>query len=221
MEQQSNLPELLYIYDAYCGWCYGMSTVVQRVEQEFAGRLTIGVLSGGMLTKEEAGPIGDDWAERVSYLQQVAQITGAEFGEAYRQLGQEGSYLQDSEPPARALHVFRQLDPQGRAVEFAHDIQQALFVHGQNLNDVATYEALIQAYGLNTDEFRRQFFLPTTATTVQQEFAAVNRIGVQGFPTSILRVGAQGYVLSRGYQPYEAFVQGLEQALQQVSEDNA
>ncbi|SNC75116.1 putative protein-disulfide isomerase [Hymenobacter gelipurpurascens] len=218
MEQQSTLPELLYIYDAYCGWCYGMSTVVQRVEREFAGRLTVGVLSGGMLTKEEVGPIGLDWEERAGYLQQVEQVAGVQFGNAYRQLGQEGSYIQHSEPPARALHVFRQLDPEGRAVDFAHDIQQALFAHGQNLNDVATYEALIQAYGLNAEEFRRQFFLPATATTVQQEFAAVNRIGVQGFPTSILRVGAQGYVLSRGYQPYAAFVQGLEQALQQAQE---
>jgi putative protein-disulfide isomerase len=77
----------------------------------------------------------------------------------------------------------------------------------------------VQPYGVNAAEFRRVFEQPETATAVQQEFAAVNRIGVQGFPTVLLRVGSQGYVLSRGYQPYEVFVQGLEQALQQAIEE--
>lgn len=221
MQQSANLPELLYIYDAYCAWCYGMGPVLQRVEQEFAGRLTVGVLSGGMMANAEAAPIGEAWEEMAVALRQVEQVTGVKFREAYRQLGQKGRYLQDSEPPARALHVFRQLDPEGRAAAFAHAIQRALFERGEDLNAVATYEALVQPYGLDTQEFRRQFLLPATATTVQQEFAAVSRIGVQGFPTIILRVGTQGYVLSRGYQPYEAFVQALEQALQQASEDNA
>lgn len=220
MQQSSSLPEILYIYDAYCLWCYGMGPVIRRVEQEFAGRVTIGVLSGGMVTRAEVGPIGEGWEEMAGALQQVQQVTGVQVGAAYHRLGQEGSYLQDSEPPARALHVFRQLDPQGRTVAFAHAIQRALFERGENLNDVATYEGLIEAYGLDAAEFRRQFYLPETATTVQQEFAAVSRIGVQGFPTSILRIGAQGYVLARGYQPYEVFAQGLEQALQQAQEDN-
>jgi putative protein-disulfide isomerase len=214
-----DLPELLYIYDAYCGWCYGMSPVMQRVAQEFADRITIGVLSGGMITQGEVGPIGNTWEHVANALQQVERVTGVQFGEAYQQLGQAGTYIQDSEPPARALYAFRQLDSEGRAIAFAHDIQLALFQRGENLNDVATYEKLVQPYGLAAEEFQRVLQQPETIKAVQQEFEAVNRIGVQGFPTIILRVGSQGYVLSRGYQPYESFVQGLEQALQQAEEE--
>jgi putative protein-disulfide isomerase len=47
----------------------------------------------------------------------------------------------------------------------------------------------------------------------------VERIGVQGFPTTILRVGQQGYVLARGFQPYEAFSKAVRQALQQATEE--
>ncbi|TGE10272.1 DsbA family protein [Hymenobacter fodinae] len=218
MTTTQDLPELLYIYDAYCGWCYGMSPVIQRVAQEYAGRITIGILSGGMITQEEVGPIGDTWEYITTSLRQVEQVTGVQFGEAYKQLGQAGTYVQNSEPPARALHAFRQLDPEGRAAAFAHDVQIALFERGEDLNAVATYEVFVQPYGIKADEFRRVYEQPGTATAVQQEFAAVSRIGVQGFPTSILRVGSQGYVLSRGYQPYDAFAQGLEQALQQAAE---
>ena len=219
MTLTQDLPELLYIYDAYCGWCYGMSPIIQRVAQEFAGRITVGVLSGGMVTQDEVGPIGESWEYIGEALQQVERVTGVQFGDAYKQLGQEGTTIQNSEPPARAVHAFRQLDPEGRAAAFAHDIQLALFERGEDLNVAATYEVLVQPYGVNAAEFRRVFEQPETATAVQQEFAAVNRIGVQGFPTVLLRVGSQGYVLSRGYQPYEVFVQGLEQALQQAIEE--
>ncbi|TGD79037.1 DsbA family protein [Hymenobacter wooponensis] len=219
MQPHPDLPEILYIYDAYCGWCYGMSPVMQRVTQEYAGRVTFAVLSGGMVTQDEVGPIGESWEHIANALQQVEQVTGVRFGEAYKQLGQKGSYVQDSEPPARALYAFRQLDAQGRAVAFAHDVQLALFERGQDLNTSATYEVLAQSYGLAAEDFRRVFQQPETAEAVQQEFVAVQRIGVQGFPTIILRVGSQGYVLSRGYQPYETFVEGLEQALQQAEEE--
>ena len=216
-----DLPELLYIYDAYCGWCYGMSPVMQRLQADFAGRLSIAVLSGGMLAGEQAGPIGANWTYIAGAIPQVEQATGARFGEAYQQLGAAGTYFQDSEAPARALYVVRQLDAQGRVLDFAHAIQQALFSRGEDLNDVATYKPLMRALDLDFEEFARQFALPETGAAVRREFEAVGRIGVQGFPTIILRAGSQGYVLSRGFQPYDVFARNLTDALAQVAEEQA
>lgn len=213
----SDLPELLYIYDAYCGWCYGMSPVMQRIQTDFAGRLTISVLSGGMLTGEHAEPIGANWSYVEGAMPQVEQATGAQFGAAYKQLGKAGTYLQDSEAPARALYSVRQLDAHSRVLDFAHAVQQALFEHGEDLNAVGTYEPLVQALELDFGEFARRFALPETGAAVRREFEAVGRIGVQGFPTIILRAGSQGYVLSRGFQPYEVFARNLTDALAQAA----
>ncbi|MCC2546917.1 DsbA family protein [Hymenobacter sp. BT175] len=218
MENNPELPEVLYIYDPLCGWCYGMSPVIRRVKNAFRGRITVSVLSGGMVTGDQVGPIRQMWPYISSALHNVEQATGVTFGEAYQQLGAEGSYIQDSEPPCRALTVFRQLDQQNRAIDFAHDIQKALFEHGHDLNDSVVYEALAADYGLDVTEFSRELARPETATATRQEFAAVGRIGVQGFPTVILRVGAQGYVLARGFQPYDHFAAGLEQALQDLAD---
>ncbi|OWP63918.1 protein-disulfide isomerase [Hymenobacter amundsenii] len=215
----NDLPELLYIYDAYCGWCYGMSPVMQRVQANFAGSLTVAVLSGGMLAGERAESIGAGWGYIVGAMPQVEQATGVRFGEAYKQLGEAGSYFQDSEAPGRALYVVRQLDAQGRVLDFAHEVQLALFERGEDLNDARTYGPLVQALGLDVPEFSRQFELPETGAAVRREFEAVGRIGVQGFPTIILRAGSQGYVLSRGFQPYDVFARNLEQALAQVAEE--
>ena len=211
-----SLPELLYIHDPLCGWCYGMSPVISRVQAEFAGRLDVSVLCGGMVTGDDTAPIADSWDYLRQALTEVETVTGVKFGEAFRELGDEGTYFYDSEPPCRAITAFRQLtqDP-ARTVAFAHAVQLALFQDGQNLNNPSTYTALLAPFEVDVVEFQRRWALPETARAAQQEFAAVARIGVQGFPTSVLRMGEQGYVLARGYQPYEQLRQGLEQLLEE------
>lgn len=140
-------------------------------------------------------------------------MASVSFGAAFKALGAAGSYVYDSEPPSRATAAFRQLTPDpARAVAFAHAVQTALFRDGQDLNDPATYDALLPPSGVAA-AFRRRRAASETARATQQEFAAVARIGVAGFPTAVVRIGAQGFVLARGYQPYEQFRVGLEQLL--------
>ncbi|SNR42028.1 DsbA family protein [Hymenobacter mucosus] len=219
MQHQPDLPEILYISDPLCGWCYSMSPTIQRIQQEWAGRIEVSVLCGGMVTGNQVGPIGEDWPDLEAGLQQVETVTGVPFGAGFRALGAAGTYVQNSEPPCRAIHAFRQLR-QEHTARFAHDVQRAYFHDGADLNDMGTYEPLAAAYGVDMVNFRRQLALPETARGTQLEFAAVAKIGVQGFPTCILRVGQQGYVLARGYQPYEVFAAGLEQALMQAEEES-
>ncbi|HEX8425189.1 DsbA family protein [Hymenobacter sp.] len=211
----SDRPELLYIFDPLCGWCYGMSPIIQRVQQEFADEVDVSVLCGGMVTGERVEPIGEAWSYISGALQQVETVTGVEFGAAFRALGEEGSYVQDSEPPSWAINAFRQLN-QAQIVRFAHAVQYAHFHDGADLNEPSTYVPLAIAHGVDGTELLRRLTLPETATATRQEFAAVAKIGVQGFPTVVLRVGSQGYVLTRGYQPYEAFAESVRQALAQV-----
>ncbi|WP_426492978.1 DsbA family protein [Hymenobacter sp. 102] len=212
MEQQPDLPELLYISDPLCAWCYGMSPVIQRVQQEFAGRVEVSVLCGGMITGEQVEPIREQWPVLSGALGQVQQVTGVEFGPAFRALGQEGSYVLNSELPCRAIHAFRQLR-QANAAQFAHEVQQAYFRDGTDLNNPATYAPLVAAYGLDAADFQERLQSREVIRGTILEFAAVGKIGVHGFPTVVLRVGSQGYVLARGYQPYPAFSSALEQAL--------
>ncbi|KAA9338385.1 DsbA family protein [Hymenobacter busanensis] len=215
MESARSLPDtqLLYIFDPLCGWCYGMSPVMQRLAEEYADRVPVAVLSGGMFTGDEVGPIRDAWGYIGQALEQVEAVTGVQFGESFRQLGAAGGYLNDSEPPSRALQVFKQLDPLGRDTAFAHALQQAHFGDGRDLNDFATYEPLIQSFGLDVAEFKRWWDSDAARQATRHEFDVVQRMGVQGFPTLIFAHGQQGYVLARGYQPYEQIKAGLEQLL--------
>jgi len=139
-------------------------------------------------------------------------------GEAFRALGEAGAYYYDSAPPSRAIVAFRLItqDP-ARTVAFAHVVQQALFRDGLDLNEAATYVPLLAPFEVDAVEFTRRWTAPETAQAARQEFAAVARIGVQGFPTAVVRIGEQGYVLARGYQPYEQLRAGLEQLLRETA----
>lgn len=209
-----SLPELLYIQDPLCGWCYGLSPVINQIQQEFAGRVDVSVLCGGMIKGEDVEPISDTWEYLEQSIGEVEKVTGVQFGAAFRAVGEEGSYRFDSEPPSRAIAAFRHLtqDP-ARTVAFAHAVQTALFRDGQDLNDPSTYNALLAPFGVDVVDFQQRLASPEAVRATQQEFAAVARIGIEGFPTVVLRLGEQGYVLTRGYQPYEQLRQGLEQLL--------
>jgi putative protein-disulfide isomerase len=208
--------QLLYIFDPLCGWCYGMSPVVKQLAEEYAEQIPLTVLSGGMVTGSDVGPISQNWDYVSQALQQVERVTDVKFSDAFKRLGEEGSYINDSEPPSRALMAFKQLDPLAREIQFAHDIQQAHFGEGQDLNAVETYQKLVNRYGLDAAEFRRWFENDATSQATQHEFEVVKRLGVQGFPTLIFAHGQQGYVLARGYQPYESLKAGLDQLLQET-----
>ena len=214
----AHLPELLYLHDPLCGWCYGLSPAINQLQADFAGRLDVSVLCGGMVVEDDAGLIAETWDYLRQSLDEVETVTGVRFGEAFRALGEAGSYRYDSEPPSRAIVAFRQLtqDP-ARTVAFAHAVQQALFRDGRDLNEATTYGPLLAPFGVDAIEFARRWAAPETAQAARQEFAAVARIGVQGFPTAVVRVGEQGYVLARGYQPYEQLRAGLEQLLRETT----
>ena len=214
MEQTADRPEILYLFDPLCGWCYGMSPVIRQAQQAFAGRVDVSVLCGGMLTGNDVASIGESWDFLSGAAAQIGEVTGAEFGAAYHTVGEEGTLRLDSEPPSRAITVFRQLDgDQQRTIQFAHDVQTALFRDGQNLKDLSTYLPLLEPYGIDAATFQRLWAAPETAQVVQQEFATVNRLNLEGLPTTVLRVGNEGYILAKGYQPYTVFAAGLEQAL--------
>lgn len=212
----ANLPELLYIQDPLCGWSYGLSPVITRIQQEFAGRVDVSVLCGGMVKGEDVEPISDTWEYLEQSLAEVEKVTGVQFGAAFKALGEAGDYRYDSEPPSRAIAAFRHLtqDP-ARTVAFAYAVQTALFRDGQDLNDSTIYNALLVPFGVDVVAFQQRFATPEAARAAQQEFAAVARIGIEGFPTAVVRIREQGYVLARGYQPYEQLRAGLELLLQE------
>ena len=52
-DKKIQMPTFIYCYDAYCGWCYGFSTVIKKLYSEYKARLNFEVISGGMVLPEQ------------------------------------------------------------------------------------------------------------------------------------------------------------------------
>lgn len=205
--------ELIYAYDPLCGWCYGFDPVVGQIKAEFAGRIDFRIMSGGINVGDRAVPIRAHAEHVKRALPAVERATGARFGQPFIALLDDGSYLNDSEPPSIALAAVKDMRPE-IALDYAYRMQQALFLHGQDLNRLETHLGLVAEFQLDKDEFTEKFISPVYRAKARQEFRDVAGLGVSGFPSLVVKQGEQAEVISAGYRSYQSVKAALDQRLQ-------
>jgi putative protein-disulfide isomerase len=181
--------QLVYVFDAYCGWSHGFSGTLLEIAARRPD-LPIEVVSGGLFRGSRRVPIA-----QFGYVQganaRITELTGAEFGDPYQRLIADGSFVMDSEAAARGFAALREAAPD-RAVELAVALQRAFYVDGRSLSDEATYRAVARAAGLPG------FPGPAGATAAQADFDRAAALGVTGFPTLLAVEGGAVTVLAIG-----------------------
>lgn len=76
-------PVLIYCYDAWCGWCYGFSPVMQKINEQYKDLWHIEVLSGGMILPEQPVPLKATATYIQGAYKNIETLTGIKFGEDY------------------------------------------------------------------------------------------------------------------------------------------
>lgn len=172
--------KLVYVFDAYCGWSHGFSGTLREVASRHP-ELPVEVLSGGLFVGPRRVPIRE-----FGYVQganaKIAELTGAEFGPSYEQLIADGSFVMDSEAAARGVAALRQVAPD-RAAELATALQDAFYVDGRSLSEAATYRAVAEAAGIDSDVVVAAFQAPEAQATARADFRRAAQLGVTAFPT--------------------------------------
>jgi len=207
---------LIYCYDAYCGWCYGFSSVLKEINRDFGTRIHIEVISGGMILPENPVPI----SATASYIQtaykKVESLTGAKFGNDYLwhiNHPEESDWYPNSLKPAIALMIIKDKFPD-KQVDFACDLQYALHYEGRDLTDDEAYRHLLLRCGVSEDEFYNNLHDPKWEEKARYEFALVKQLKVTGFPCLLLQVSdTKFFLLARGYASYEELKPHIEQIL--------
>jgi putative protein-disulfide isomerase len=188
--------KLVYVFDAYCGWSHGFSDTLREVVSRHPG-LAVEVVSGGLFTGERRVPMS-----AFGYIEganaEISRLTGARFGEGYRRLVAEGSFVMDSEAAARGVAALRQAAP-GRAVELAAALQRAFYADGRGLSDPATYRRIAGAAGLDADAVAEAFESPEAQEAAEADFRRAAGLGVTAFPTLLAVDGPRAVTLARGH----------------------
>jgi putative protein-disulfide isomerase len=206
-------PLLIYCYDAYCGWCYGFSSVLTQFWSSFQEKFDFEVLSAGMILPAQPAHISLIASHMRDTCKAVTSLSGVEFGADYMWHINEpaqSDWYPDSRKPSIALCILKDYFPD-RQVQLAADIQHLLFAEGRDLCDNEAYRELLQQYQVPPGEFFDRLNSETYSEKANEEFSVVKQLKVTGYPALLLNmVEGKYYQVCTGYTDYESLVARLQ-----------
>jgi putative protein-disulfide isomerase len=179
---------LHYIYDPFCGWCWGAAPLVKAARQV----LPVKAHGGGMMTGAQRQRVGPELRAYVlPHDRRIAQLTGQPFGEAYADgLLRDTTAVYDSEPPIAAILAAEEIA--GRGLDLLARLQEAHYVEGQRIADDEVLVQQATALGLDGADFA-EALQRVKATGVEEHIVATRqlmaRTDAQGFPSMLLETG--------------------------------
>ena len=209
---------VIYCYDAYCGWCYGFSEVIKKLNSEYKTVVNFEVLSGGMILPEEPISIAATAKYIEGAYKRVEEITGIKFGEDYLwhiRNPQLSDWFPNSEKPAIALCVFKDYYPD-QQVSFAADLQYALHFEGRDLTDDEAYRLLLDKYQIPHEEFYEKLHDEEYKERAYYEFALCKQLKVTGFPAVFVQTSeTKFFMIAQGYTDFETLNERFQNVLKE------
>ncbi len=212
-------PLLIYCYDAYCGWCYGFSSVIKKIAEEYRYKFHTEVLSGGMILPEQPVHIGMTARYIKDAYLRVEELAGIKFGEDYLwhiKNPEESDWFPSSEKPAIALSVFKEIYPD-QQVQFAADLQYSLHFEGRDLTDNEAYRHLLDRYQIDAEDFYTRLKSEEYKEKAYYEFQLCKQLQVTGFPQVLMQATENKFhLLARGFTDYETLKTRIELVLNEI-----
>lgn len=205
--------EIIYVYDPLCGWCYGFGPVISKMEKDYADRATFRIVSGGMILGDRVQPIGHMSQYILNTIPRLEELSGQKFGEPYKAVLREGTARFSSEKPSIALEAFKMIDSL-HAIDFAHEMQQQMFVKGKSYEDDSTYLELLKKYQISDSLFLENLRGAESKARAYKGFEFSSALGISGFPSVIGKKNGQYYLLSNGFQKEKELSQTIKNFLQ-------
>lgn len=212
-------PLIIDCYDAYCCWCYGFSPVMLKLEKKYKQVVDFEVISGGMILPTRPTSIDKTASFFKETYQAVEVATGVKFGKDFLwhiENPADSDWFPNSEKPAIAMCVFKKFYP-GKTVEFAADLQYALFFEGRDLCDDEAYRHLLEKYNIPAEEFYAFLKQKEFLDQAHDEFALCRQLKVTGFPALFLQTAeSKVYTVALGYADYNTVEQRLQSIVSQL-----
>lgn len=177
-------PRVVYVTDAYCGWCYGFAPKLHAFYEANRAEVPFHVVSGGLFAADRRRPIRE-YGHIAEANERIARLTGVRFGEPYQELLREGSFVLDSEAAAAGLAALRDQAPEW-GIELVGAMQTAFYGEGRSLSDPETFAAIANGFGLNAEHATRFMVGDEGRAAAQEDFAAAAALGVDSYPTLLL-----------------------------------
>lgn len=189
---------IIYIGDPLCSWCYGFADEIQKIKDDNAANYEFKVVIGGLrpYNTETMADLGDFLKH---HWEQVSERSGQEFN---YDIIQDKSFVYDTEPPARAVWVMRELKPENE-FPFFKDVQKLFYEDNENTNQIESYKELVEKHGVDFKVFSELFNSTDARLGIKQDFELSGQLGVKGFPSVVLKKGSEYFLIANGYNTAE------------------
>jgi len=196
---------LFYIMDPMCSWCYGFQSVINEVIETLPDGIEIRYVMGGLAPDSKA-PMPEETQQYIQKIwRAIAERTGAEFNFDFwaRCKPRRSTY-----PSCRAvLAAGRQ--GQAQMPVMIHAVQKAYYRQARNPSIDQTLIELAGEIDLDAAQFATDLNSSDVEQLLQADFNFRNHLGVQGFPTLVLKTDKY-YGLAIGYSEAEPILKRLE-----------
>ena len=208
-------PTLIYVMDPLCGWCYGFSPVMQRVYDTYKEKAHFEVITGGMITGNEIGPIGVIAPFLKKATAQVTQHTGAEFSPKFLDtILTEGTQILTSVEPSIAVQLCKTKKPDS-IFSFLTALHKEIYINGLKTANINDYSRLFREMGFDESIFINDLKNKIFLTMAQQDFRKAQSLGVESYPALLIRSKGGVKVIARGYVHWNQLYFQLQQEFSQ------
>lgn len=200
-----------YVFDAYCGWCWGLSPALHEFAATNRERIRLRVLSGGLFIGEGARPIGT-YTHIPDAMRRITRLTGVRFGEGFERAVAEGKMVLDSLDAATGLVALRTQDPD-RVLDLAAAMLRTWHIDGRSLSDPTVYRDIARELGLDSDAVAAAFTDPASRMEAEGDLREVRRMGVDSYPTLLVHTAHGPQKLGSPVASADALTGGLDELL--------
>tara|TARA_B110000459_G_C16576213_1_gene478887 strand:+ start:530 stop:1165 length:636 start_codon:yes stop_codon:yes gene_type:complete len=198
---------LIYVGDAMCSWCYGFSNELDTIiknNPKFKLKLIMGGLRPNSSEKaiDMANFLKSHWVE-------INKRTNQPF--SYDIL-KDPDFVYDTEPASRSILVARTMNPEIE-YDFFKAVQTSFYRDNNNTNNLETYIPIAAKFDLDLNAFEKFFNADEIKTRTKADFHLSQQLGIKGFPSLILKKGADFTQLSNGYNEAENIQAIIEKVL--------
>lgn len=203
--------EIIYFGDPMCSWCYGFTNVIQEVRARYADRAKTTLVMGGL--RPDGTHIVDDRYRNFlrGHWQEISERTGQPFDLT---ILENTGWIYDTEKACRAVVVVRRLRPELEWAYFAA-VQRGFYEQNHNPNDPVSFARIAENLGIDRKTFLEAYGDAESIEATQEDFRHARSLGVDSFPTVLVRDGRGLAALTIGYRPLPALVGPLERWLEQ------
>jgi len=208
---------LTYYYDALCGWCFGISDIMDQVQEHYQEKIDIKVISGGLFVGDRTGLI-NQVAPHISQgaYKSVEMATGVKFGRKFLEGPlKTGNMRLDSLPPAIALCIVKEIAP-NKTLQFSAALNKAFYVKGCLPEDIDTYTACAKECGIPTDQIRAKMTESAYRDLALADFKYASKQQVSCYPTLMLETPEDTFQLTNGQYRYQSLVKTIDSLLVDV-----